>query len=107
MGIDISDYRSRNGRRRRFSSSERGKQEEEIEQLNYRKPGSPTTRTSTYEGIENSRESRSEERRSRDTRKPNYSNEHGMSASAMEFRPSTSRKSKSPDGQIETWKELP
>ncbi|PSN57987.1 hypothetical protein C0J52_08116 [Blattella germanica] len=85
-------------RRRRFSSSERGRQEEEIEQLNYRKPGSPTTRTSTNDGIENSRKSRSEKRRSRDTRKTNYSNEHGMSASAVEFRPSTRRKSKSPDG---------
>ncbi|PSN39988.1 hypothetical protein C0J52_25075 [Blattella germanica] len=85
-------------RRRRFSSSERGKQEEEIEQLNYRKPGSPTTRTLTYEGIENLQESRSEKRRSRDIRKPNYSNEHGMSASAVEIRPSTSRKSKSPEG---------
>ncbi|PSN30959.1 hypothetical protein C0J52_26328 [Blattella germanica] len=84
--------------RRRFSSSERGRQEEEIEQLNYRKPGSPTTRTSTNDGIQNARESRSEERRSRDTRKTNYSNEHGMSASEVEFRPSTRRKSKSPDG---------
>ncbi|PSN44329.1 hypothetical protein C0J52_11107 [Blattella germanica] len=96
----IHNYESPNWllRRRRFSSSERGRQEEEIEQLNYRKPRSPTTRTSTNEGIENSRESRCEERRSRDTKKPNHSNEHGMSASAMEFRPSTRRKSKSPDG---------
>ncbi|PSN33749.1 hypothetical protein C0J52_26841, partial [Blattella germanica] len=72
------------------SNSPIRRQVEEIEQL--------TTRTSTNEGIENSRESRCEERRSRDTKKPNHSNEHGMSASAVEFRPSTRRKSKSPDG---------
>ncbi|PSN56115.1 hypothetical protein C0J52_10631 [Blattella germanica] len=82
----IRNYESPNWllRRRRFSSSERGRQEEVIEQLNYRKPRSPTTKTSTNEGIENSRESRCEERRSRDTKKPNHSNEHGMSASVVE-----------------------
>ena len=38
-------------RRRRFSSSERGRQEEEIEQLNYKIPRSPTIRSSADEGL--------------------------------------------------------
>ena len=86
-------------RRRRFSSSERGRQEEEIEQLNYKIPRSPTIRSSTDEGLENSRKSRSEERRTRVSKKPHFSNEIGMSASAAEFRPNTRRQSKSPQGR--------
>ncbi|PSN29954.1 hypothetical protein C0J52_27560, partial [Blattella germanica] len=86
-------------RRRRFSSSERGRQEEEIEQLNYKIPRSPSIRSSTDERLENSRKSRSEERRTRVTKKPHFSNEIGMSASAVEFRPSTRRQSKSPEGR--------
>ena len=86
-------------RRRRFSSSERGRQEEEIEQLNYKIPRSPTIRSSADEGLENSRKSRSEERRTRVTKKPHFSNEIDMSASAVEFRPSIRRQSKSPEGR--------
>ncbi|PSN32097.1 hypothetical protein C0J52_23919 [Blattella germanica] len=86
-------------RRRRFSSSERGRQEEEIEQLNYKIPRSPTIRSSTDERLENSRKSRSEERRTRVTKKPHFSNEIDMSASAVEFRPSIRRQSKSPEGR--------
>ncbi|PSN36497.1 hypothetical protein C0J52_05038 [Blattella germanica] len=98
-GGEAQNVRDHCARKRRFSSSERGRQEVEIEQLNYKIPRSPTIRSSADEGLENSRKSGYEERRTRVTKKPHFSNEIGMSASAAEFRLNTRRKSKSPEGR--------
>ncbi|PSN34132.1 hypothetical protein C0J52_27491 [Blattella germanica] len=105
----IRNYESPNWllRRRRFSSSERGRQEGEIEQLNYRKPSSPTTRTSTNEGIENSRESRCEERRSRDTKSPTTATNMVCQQVQWNSGPAQGERANHLMDLSESWKELP
>lgn len=91
-------------RSRRFSSSERGRHNEEVEQLNYARPGTSTSAglnnpTPTDTQRRNSNSTRKEDRRSPENTRSNHSIEHTeiqvSSPILEEFQP-LSRRSKSP-----------